>query len=114
MASQSPDRHTGARLPLLKVDVPLTAALLAMPAVLWLASLPAQLLLPGVAIAAMAAAAAAAAIGWLTGTDRRAPEATIWDVAGACVLVGVAAGMFSDPEHVSQLFGAAPAAPDQN
>jgi len=113
MAYQSPDRETGEQLQSLKVDVPLTAAIMAIPAVLWIGSLPAQLHLPGLAITAMIAAAAAAVLAWLTRTDRRASEATLWDFAGACVLVGVAAGMFSDPEHVSQLFGVATAAPDQ-
>jgi hypothetical protein len=89
------------------IDVPLAAAIAAMPAVALAAHLPANLLLPAIAASALVAAAVAAAIGWLTRTARDAAAVTIWDFAGACVLIGIAACAFSEPNQVLQLFGAA-------
>ena len=89
------------------IDVPLFAAVAAMPAVLLAAHLPIDLLLPAIAVLAFALAAFAAAIGWMTRTRRDVVAVTIFDFAGACVLIGIAAGVFSEPNHVLQFFGAA-------
>ncbi len=82
-----------------------------MPALLLAAHLPANLLLPAIAGLAFAAALIATAVGWMTRTPRNAAAATIWDFAGACVLIGVAAGAFSESVQVSQLFGIATTTP---
>ncbi len=101
-------RGTSQRLTwLASIDVPLVAAIAAMPAVVMAAHLPSSLLLPALAAFAFVAAALAAVLGILTRTARSAATVTIWDVSGACVLIGVAAGVFSEPVQVSQLLGIA-------
>jgi hypothetical protein len=99
--------HTN-RLP---IDVPLVAACMALPLVLVAAHVPSHLLLPGVALLAFSLAAIAAAGGWLLRAERGGDQVTIFDLAGACVLIGIAAGVFSEPNQVSQFFGAAMTAP---
>lgn len=93
------------------IDVPLVAALAAMPLVIAIAHLPASLLLPAIAALAIATAAIAAALGWLMQAPRGGERITIVDFSGACLLIGIAAGTFSDPYRVSQFFGAAIASP---
>ena len=93
------------------LDVPLVVALAAMPLVLIVAHVPSNLLLPAIAALAFAIAALTAAIGWTMRSDRNAGSVTIWDFAGACTFVGVAAGMFCEPLQVAQFFGAVIAAP---
>lgn len=105
-------RATSERLTRLSsIDVPLFAAIVAMPAVVLAAHLPSSLLLPAIAAFAFATAAFAAALGFLTRTARDAATVTIWDCAGACVLIGIAAGAFSESVQVSQLLGIATTAP---
>jgi hypothetical protein len=101
LARSAPDRLTR----LSSIDVPLVAAIAAMPAVILAAHLPAGLLLPAIAAFAFAIAAIAAMLGVLTRTARDAATVTIWDFAGACLLIGIAAGAFSEPVQVSQLLG---------
>lgn len=93
------------------IDVPLAAAIAAIPLVAVIAHLPLSLLLPGIAALALASAAFAAALGWLVQAPRGGARVTIFDFAGACLLIGIAAGSFSDPHRVSQFFGVAIAAP---
>ncbi|MFZ5691810.1 MAG: hypothetical protein ACOY5F_11215 [Pseudomonadota bacterium] len=93
------------------IDVPLAAAIAALPAVVLAAHLPPQLLLPAIAAVAFATALTAAAFGFLTRTARTAATVTIWDFAGGCVLIGIAAGAFSEPVQVTQLLGIAAATP---
>lgn len=101
-------RDTSQRLTwLASIDVPLAAAIAAMPAAVLAAHLPSSLLLPALAAFAFVAAGLAAALGILTRTARNAATVTIWDVAGACVLIGIAAGAFSESVYVSQLLGIA-------
>ncbi len=105
-------RDTSERLAgLSSIDLPLAAAIAAMPAVVVAAHLPVNLLLPAIAVVAFATAAAAAAIGLLTRTARTAVTVTIWDFAGGCVLIGIAAGAFSGSVQVSQLLGIVTATP---
>jgi hypothetical protein len=105
-------RGTSERLTRLSsIDVPLVAAIAAMPAVVLAAHLPSQLLLPAIAAFAFATAAMAAALGFLTRTARDAATVTIWDFAGACMLIGIAAGTFSESVQVSQLLGIATTTP---
>jgi hypothetical protein len=97
------ERQTG----LASIDVPLFAAVVALPAALAARHVPHDLLLPAIAAFALVAAAAAALVGLLTRTPKKSAAVTIWDFAGACVLIGVTAGAFSEPVQVSQLFGIA-------
>jgi hypothetical protein len=90
-----------------RIDIPLTAALLAVPVVAGLASTPPHLQMPAMAAFAMLAAVAVAAFAFITRADRKAGAVTLWDLAGACALIGIAAGMFSQPLHVTQFFGVA-------
>jgi hypothetical protein len=89
------------------IDIPLAAAIAAMPAVVMAAHLPSNLLLPALAALAFITALVAAAAGWTTRTPRNAAAVTIWDFAGACVLIGIAAGAFSESVDVSHLLGIA-------
>ena len=93
------------------IDVPLVAALAAMPLVLVVAHVPSNLLLPAIAALAFAIAALTAAFGWTMRADRHAGIVTVWDFAGACTFIGIAAGMFSEPLQVAQFFGAVIAVP---
>ncbi len=105
-------RGTSDRLTRLSsIDVPLVAAIAAMPAVALAANLPSSLLLPAIAAFAFATAAVASALGWMTRTARDTATVTIWDFAGACVLIGIAAGAFSESIQVSQLLGVATTTP---
>lgn len=97
------------RLP--RIDIPLVAAVAALPAVLLAAYLPSDLLMPAIAILAFTTALVAAALGRITRASRQAANATIWDFAGACVLIGIAAGTFSESAQVSQLLGIATSTP---
>lgn len=99
--------HTN-RLP---VDLPLVAACTALPLVVVVAHVPSGLVLPGVALLAFSLAAVIAAGGWLLRAERGGDNVTIFDLAGACAFVGVAASAFSEPNQVSQFFGAAMTAP---
>ncbi len=92
-------------------DVPLVAALAAAPLFLIASVVPPQAVLPSVSLCAFGAAAVAAVAAWLTGADRSGSRLSFRDVAGALVLIGAAAGAFSDPRQVQQFFGAAMAAP---
>jgi hypothetical protein len=110
--SQGAVREASQRATLLSsIDVPLFAAIAAMPAVLLAGNLPAELLLPGIAALAFMLATFAAFAGLITRTPRDAATVTIWDMAGACVLIGIVAGAFSEAVQISQLFGIAIAAP---
>ena len=93
------------------LDVPLVAALAAMPLVLVVEHAPANLLLPAIAALAFAIAALTAAFAWTMHADHNTGHVTVWDFAGACTFVGVAAAMFSEPLQVAQLFGAVIAVP---
>ena len=93
------------------IDVPLVAALAAMPLVLVVAHVPANLLLPAIAALAFAIASLSAAFAWTTRADRNTGNVTVWDFAGACTFVGVAAAMLSEPLQVAQFFGVVIAAP---
>jgi hypothetical protein len=107
MGQSSSQRQTW----LASIDAPLAAAIAALPAVFVARHLPPQLLLPAIAAFAFAVAAGAAVTGLCARTPRKSAAVTIWDFAGACVLIGIAAGVFSEPVHVAQLLGIAPATP---
>lgn len=63
---------------------------------------PAQLLLPVLAIASVAVAGAVFLLGWWLGVPRDRNEPTLWDIAGGCLLIGIGAGVFSDSDRATQ------------
>jgi hypothetical protein len=75
------------------------------PAFLLFALIPGPLLLPVLSLAAMAVAAVAALFGLVRREPWHGERITAWDIAGAFAFIGCAAGMFSQPENVMQLFG---------
>lgn len=93
------------------IDIPMAAAVAAMPAVVLAAHLPPELLMPALAALSFMIALAAAATGWATRAPRNTGAVTIWDFAGASVLIGIAAGAFSESAQVSQLLGIATTPP---
>ena len=109
--SRGTDRNADLRIGGSSIDLPLAAAIAAMPLVLIVAYVPREVLLPAVAALAFATAALTAALGWAMRANARAGTTTIWDLSGACALVGVAAGIFSEPLQVAQFFGAVSAVP---
>ena len=70
---------------------------------LWLT--PPPLLLPALSLYAIACAATVAMFAWRSRAPRHGRGVTAWDVSGACVLAGIAAGMLSEPDAVVQLLG---------
>ena len=67
--------------------------------------MPPPLMLPVFALVSVAVAGVVATLGWWLGVtgDGRAP--TLWDIAGACVLIGIAAGVFSDSHQATEVIG---------
>lgn len=66
---------------------------------------PPTLILPVISLAATASAAVVALLAWLCGAERHSNDVTSWDVAGALVFIGFAAGMLTGPEQIGELFG---------
>jgi len=66
---------------------------------------PRALFLPSVALAALGAAATVAFIAWWSRARRHGQTITLWDIAGACTLIGCAAAMLSEPEIVITTIG---------
>lgn len=81
------------------------AMLAAMPLLLIAALVPRAVFLPSVSLAAIAAASAVAFTAWWFGVRRHRDTITLWDIAGACALIGCAAAMLSEPESILQTFG---------
>jgi hypothetical protein len=79
--------------------------LAAAPIVLVAAFASRALVLPSLSIAAIAVAMAAGALAWLRKAKRHTANVTLWDVAGASMLIGCAAAMMSEPENFLQVFG---------
>lgn len=78
--------------------------LAATPILLVAALVPRAAVLPTISLIAIAAAAGAAALAWWRKARRHAATVTLWDVAGAFVLIGCAAAMMSQPENLLQVF----------
>jgi len=66
---------------------------------------PRALFLPSVALVALAAAAAASLVAWWARARRHGETITLWDIAGACALIGCAAAMLSEPDAVITTIG---------
>lgn len=69
------------------------------------ATVPRALFLPSVALAALGTAATVAFIAWWSRARRHGQTITLWDIAGACTLIGCAAAMLSEPETVITTIG---------
>jgi len=63
--------------------------------------------MPAIAAICTAIAAGVGTTAWLVHATPHGARVTLWDYAGACALIGIAAGSFSQPLHVAQLFGVA-------
>jgi len=94
-------------LQLIKPHATLAAliALAAGPLVLVASFTPRPLFLPVVSLLSMAVAGLAASLAWAFRARWHSDNITVWDIAGAFVLIGCAAAMLSKPENVLQLFG---------
>lgn len=79
--------------------------LAAAPIVLVAALVPRALVLPSLSIAAIVIAMTVGAVAWWRKAQRQTANVTLWDVAGAFMLIGCAAAMMSEPENVLQVFG---------
>jgi len=81
-------------------------ALLAAAPLLLIASLvPPAATLPAISLAAITVAGVAAGVAWWRKANRHGASVTLWDVAGAFVLIGCAAAMMTDPENLMQVLG---------
>lgn len=79
--------------------------LAATPLFIVAALVPRSLFLPSLTLVAIAAAAAATVAAWWLGSRRHSNTVTLWDVAGACALIGCAAAMLSEPEVILNTIG---------
>lgn len=83
----------------------LLVLLAAAPIVLVAALVPRVAVLPTLSLVAIVIAAIAGAMAWWRNASRHAAGVTLWDVAGALMLIGCAAAMMSQPENLMQVFG---------
>jgi len=65
--------------------------------------IPLPLVLPVLGVASFFIACIAALSAHYAGVDRRTPGMTLWDVAGACTLIWLGAGVIGGSKHVVQL-----------
>jgi len=80
------------------------AAAAAAPLLLLVTLLPRALVLPVFCLLALTGAALVAAVAWIGSARRHSDRITPWDIAGALVFIGFAAGAISDPDRVLALF----------
>ena len=88
-----------------RLDLPVLIATAAAPGLLLVWWVPLPLVLPVLSIVSFTVAGIIALYAYYSGADRHAAGITPWDVAGAFALIWIGAGMFSEAEHVVQLFG---------
>jgi hypothetical protein len=69
------------------------------------ALVPRAAVLPALSLVAIAIAVMAATAAWWRKANRDAATITLWDVAGAFMLIGFAAAIMSQPENLMQVFG---------
>src|SRR5262245_37789059 len=89
--------------PHLDLSVVVMAATASCVLLVWL--VPPPLVLPALGLVSFTAAVVIALFAYCSGADRHADGMTLLDMAGAFALIGVAAGMLSEPEHIVQLLG---------
>lgn len=61
--------------------------------------------LPSISLLAILLAAVAALVAWLLRVHRSGTSVSLWDIAGACALIGCAAGILGEPEIVLATIG---------
>ena len=75
----------------------------AVPPLICVLLVPKLLILPALSIVAIASAGLVALFAWWAVAQSEGDRITFWDVSGTCALIGFAAGMLSEPEHVVEL-----------
>lgn len=107
--SYAPRRLSAAITQTARAGVPLGLAVTAVAAPLLTLKLliPAHAVLPALGMVSITIAAVVTLFAWSTLAKRDRGHATLWDVSGSCVLIGFAAGMLSEPEHVIDFLGLA-------
>lgn len=100
-----------AQTPRTGVPLALVFATAAAPLLMLKLLVPAPAVLPALSMVSIGSAAVVALFAWsaLSKPDRN--HVTLWDVSGACALIGFAAGILSQPEHVIEFLGLATTAP---
>jgi hypothetical protein len=68
-----------------------------------LSAIRAPLFLPLLSLVSFASAALIALLAWWASSESAGDRITLWDVAGAYVFIGCAAGMLGEPEQVMEL-----------
>jgi Na+/melibiose symporter-like transporter len=92
-----------------RISLPLTLTALTFSAVVlvffmeWF--IPGAAVLPIFSLAAMTVAAAVALVAKMRGVRWDGDGVTLWDIAGASMLFGCAAAIFSKPENIPHWFG---------
>ena len=84
--------------------LPVVIALAAAPGLVLVWLLPLPLVPPALSMVSCIIAGCVATLAYHAGAGRHTDGITLWDVAGAFALVWVAAGMLSEPAHVTALF----------
>ena len=75
------------------------------PLFLLISLVPQALVMPIICLVATAGSLSIAAVASWRGATSKADRVSIWDVAGALQLIGIAAGTLSKPDQVLRLFG---------
>ncbi len=78
--------------------------LIGVPALLTVRLLHPALILPMLSIVLFVGAAVAVLAARSLHAERDSKRVTLWDIAGAFTLMGCAAAIFSEPDHVAQFF----------
>jgi hypothetical protein len=85
-------------------DFAALAIVTAAPAILLLRLVPLSVFLPALSIVSFTVAGIAALVAHGSGTDRRAPGVTAWDVAAAFTAIWILAGLTSGARPFAELF----------
>jgi hypothetical protein len=80
------------------------SVLIAVPVFLMIRALEPGLVLPAFSILLFAEAAIAAILARSIHVHRNSDNLTVWDIAGAFVMMGCAAAIFSEPDQAAQFF----------
>jgi hypothetical protein len=73
------------------------------PTTVFLILVDTPVILPSLSAFSLAIATLIAAVAWWTVSSRHSAHLTLWDVSGAYLFLGFAAGILSDPEQVMEL-----------
>ncbi len=87
---------------------PAVAAAVAMPLMLASLLLPLPLVLPALSLWSLTVAGLFALIGWLRPSPHPDQQVTAWDIAGAFTLIGCAAAIIGEIEHMVEFLWSQP------